>query len=57
MNMMFPTRKALRTFVLSAQNKCETPMEFEEWLNNNAGRLYVQGDDEPYSASELAELV
>lgn len=53
----FTTKKALRTYVREAQNHCMTPIEFEEWLNKNAGKLYVMDDKEPYTASELAELV
>ena len=57
MNMMFMTKKALRKFVQKALDNSETPMEFEKWLSDNTDRLYVQGDEEPYTASELAELV
>lgn len=53
----FTTEKALRTYVREAQNQCITPIEFEEWLNKNAGKLYVRDIEEPYTASELAELV
>ena len=53
----FTTERALRNYVLDAQNGCETPMEFEEWLREHANKLYVRDVEEPYSASELAELV
>ena len=57
MNLMFRNRKALKDYVQKALDQIGSPMEFEKWLNEQAGKLYVAGDNEPYTASELAELV
>ena len=57
MNIKFSTERALRDYVRRANDSCSTPMEFEEWLNKHDGKLYVMDVEEPYTASELAELI
>lgn len=57
MNMMFKTKRGLKDYVQFALDNSASPAEFEQWLNDHAGKLYVMDDKEPYSASELAELV
>jgi len=56
-SITFETEKQLRTYIRDCQNGCATPMEFEKWLEEHADKLYVRDLKEPYSASELAELV
>ena len=58
--MEFRDYNELKTFVKNANNKCNTPQEFENWCNENAykhsvnNELDLLGEPILYDATELA---
>lgn len=55
--MTFDTVKDLKNYLYNLYCRSESPEDLESKLNEFADTIYVKGDDEPYSAVDLAELV
>ena len=57
---LFESESELTDYVYKhAYLGCTNPSETEKWFSSHAGRLAVNGirNNEPYTASELAELI
>ena len=57
---LFESEAELTDYVYkNAYLNCDNPTETEKWFSEHEGKLAVSGirNNEPYTASELAELI